>query len=317
MCKFTSSSTATTSDWWKRWRAVALIWFSSAFLFFLILRMASQSSSSVSGSGLSYSEQRSKLYDNLARDLQEKGPAFLSGATSQSLSLSDIFTLKDGVVTPILKPANPPVRANVLHLGPEFAEHISQAVRDIFLPYFDQVIWFQNTSFFHSSMFHASSQTEPVPATENEVEAEANAVKAVAETFCPLKIVLDRVVLTSTGVLLGCWQVTSGTDPYVIREKLRDALPNAPKKQLYDPVILYTSLARLLGHPKMPSEEMHKSEDQVKFFYELVGRLNKLIQGFQAVVSELWYVEEFDVLALALNGRMKVRSFHLGCSRSN
>lgn len=27
-------------------------------------------------------------------------------------------------------------------------------------------------------------------------------------------------------------QVTSGTDPYVIREKLRDALPNAPKKQL-------------------------------------------------------------------------------------
>eukprot|EP00268_Persea_americana_P068087 TRINITY_DN9437_c0_g1_i3.p1 TRINITY_DN9437_c0_g1~~TRINITY_DN9437_c0_g1_i3.p1 ORF type:complete len:211 (+),score=37.47 TRINITY_DN9437_c0_g1_i3:206-838(+) len=207
MRKFTSSSTATTSDWWKRWRAVALIWFSSAFLFFLILRMASQSSSSVSGSGLSYSEQRSKLYDNLARDLQEKGPAFLSGATSQSLSLSDIFTLKDGVVTPILKRANPPVRANVLHLGPEFAEHISQAVRDIFLPYFDQVIWFQNTSFFHSSMFHASSQTEPVPATENEVEAEANAVKAVAETFCPLKIVLDRVVLTSTGVLLGCWQV--------------------------------------------------------------------------------------------------------------
>lgn len=55
------------------------------------------------GSDVSFSEQRSKLYDNLARDLQEKGPAFLSGATSQSLSLSDIFTLKDGVVTPILK----------------------------------------------------------------------------------------------------------------------------------------------------------------------------------------------------------------------
>lgn len=41
-----------------------------------------------------------------------------------------------------------------------------------------------------------------------QIEAEATAVRAVADTVCPLKIVLDRVVLTSTGVLLGCWQVS-------------------------------------------------------------------------------------------------------------
>lgn len=41
-----------------------------------------------------------------------------------------------------------------------------------------------------------------------QIEAEANAVRAVAETVCPLNIVLDRVVLTSTGVVLGCWQVS-------------------------------------------------------------------------------------------------------------
>lgn len=40
-----------------------------------------------------------------------------------------------------------------------------------------------------------------------QVEAEANAVRSVAKSLCPLNIVLDRVVLTSTGVLLGCWQV--------------------------------------------------------------------------------------------------------------
>lgn len=34
----------------------------------------------------------------------------------------------------------------------------------------------------------------------------------------------------------------------------------------------------------------------------------------QAIVSELWYVEEYDVLALALNGRMKTRRFHLDCN---
>lgn len=89
-------------------------------------------------------------------------------------------------------------------------------------------------------MFHASHHIQPVPASEDEVhylismifrylfnpsfsslqytltafllaqiEAEANAVEAVVKGLCPLRIVLDRVVLTSTGVLLGCWQVIS------------------------------------------------------------------------------------------------------------
>ena len=34
-------------------------------------------------------------------------------------------------------------------------------------------------------------------------------------------------------------------------------------------------------------------------------------------MSQLWYVEELDLLALALNGRMKVQRFDLaGCSAS-
>lgn len=52
----------------------------------------------------SNAERRSKLYDKMERDLDENGAAFLKhGETSQSLSLSDIFTLKDGSVTPVLK----------------------------------------------------------------------------------------------------------------------------------------------------------------------------------------------------------------------
>lgn len=46
-----------------------------------------------------------------------------------------------------------------------------------------------------------------------EIEAEVDAVKSVAKNFCLLKIVLDRVVLTSTGVLLGLWQVSISRDP--------------------------------------------------------------------------------------------------------
>lgn len=280
------------------------------------MAVRNSSSSSSSDSLTSNEDQRSKLYDTMARDLDDHGAAFLNhGETSQSLTLSDIFTLKDGSVTPVLKAATPPVRANVLYLGAEYSVPISEAVKRIFDPYFDKSIWFQNSSLYHFSMFHASHHITPIPATEHEIEAEAAAVGAVAKDLCPLSIVLDRVVLTSTGVLLGCWQVVSGTDPITIRAKLRTALPHAPEKQLYDAAILHTSFARLLGRPKASSKEVNDSE-LTNFFHERVARLNNELQGFKAVVSELWYVEEYDVLALALNGRMKIRRFQLGCSRN-
>ncbi|CAK9330131.1 unnamed protein product [Citrullus colocynthis] len=297
---------------------VALIWFTSAILFFFLFKMALHNSSSASSSdsSVSNSELRSKLYDKMEKDLDEKGALFLKdGETSQSLSLSDIFTVKDGSVTPVLKAANPPVRANVLYLSTEYSIPIFEAVKSIFDPYFDKAIWFQNSSLYHFSMFHASHHITPIPATDDEIEAEAAAVQSATEHMCRLKIVLDRVILSSTGVLLGCWQVISGTDPVTIRAKLRAALPHAPEKQLYDAAILHTSFARLLGHPKV-SETLHRSFDELQLFHELVARLDKQIRGFEAVVSELWYVEEYDVLALALNGRMKVRKFPLGCSSS-
>ncbi|KAJ9140446.1 hypothetical protein P3X46_031094 [Hevea brasiliensis] len=310
-------------NWWSHSKTVVLIWSICIVLSFSLFRLAlnnssslnpSSSSSSSSDSSISNMEQRSRLYDKMARDLDENGPTFLKhGETSQSLSLSDIFTLKDGSIMPVLKAANPPVRANVLYLSPEYSVPISEAVKHIFSPYFDKAIWFQNSSLYHFSMFHASHHIEPVPATEDEIEVEATAVGAVVEGLCPLKIVLDRVVLTSTGVLLGCWQVISGPDPMTIRAKLRSALPHAPEKQLYDAAILHTSFARLLGHPKASPME---PPDELKIFHELVASLNNKIRGYKAVISELWYVEEYDVLALALDGRMKVRRFQLGCKRT-
>ncbi|KAI8017959.1 hypothetical protein LOK49_LG04G01938 [Camellia lanceoleosa] len=279
-------------------------------------QMALQNSSSCSDTPISYAEQRSRLYDKMSRDLDENGAAFLNrGETSQSLSLSDLFTLKDGSVTPILKAAIPPVRATVLYLSPEYSVPISEAVRSIFLPHFEKMIWFQNSTLYHFSMFHASHNITPVPATEEEIEAEVNAVKAVAEDLCPLTIVLDRVVLTSTSVLVGCWQVLSGTDPVIIRAKLRAALPRAPEKQLYDAAILHTSFARLLGHPNASSSEADKTSE-IQIFHDLVTQLNNQIQGFEATVTELWYVEEFDVLALALDGKIKVRKFKFGFSKT-
>ncbi|XP_044487113.1 uncharacterized protein LOC123212124 isoform X1 [Mangifera indica] len=310
---------ARVRNWWSHSKRVLFIWFISLVLFYSLFHMALQNLSqnqkypfSASDSRIANEERRAKLYDKMARDLDEHGAVFLKqGETSQSLSLSDIFNLKDGVVTPVLKAANPPVRANVLYMSTEYSVHISEAVKRIFSPHFDKeisislfvtsflaclngsllAIWFQNSSLYHFSMFHASHHISPVPATEDEIEAEVAAVRAVAEGLCPLKIVLDRVVLTSTGVLLGCWQVISGADPVTIRAKLRTALPHAPEKQLYDDAILHTSFARLLGHPTASSMDHQNTSDQLKFFHELVARLNSEIHGFEAKVSELWYVK--------------------------
>ncbi|KAH9606061.1 hypothetical protein KSS87_017938 [Heliosperma pusillum] len=337
-------------NYWAHPKRALFIWVLSIFIFFSAFRLLHINSSRgkytfTQGAPISNTEQRTIMYDKMARDLNENGAAFLKhGKTSQSLSLNDLFIVKDGIVTPNPKPANPPVRANVLYLNPEYSAPISNAVKNVFSPYFDSgycswyttsqllylsvsfvsyrscmlwlAIWFQNSSLYHFSMFHASHHISPVPATPDEIEAEANAVKSIVQSLCPLKIVLERVILTSTGVLLGCWQVNSGTDPTTIRAKLRSALPHAPEKQLYDAAILHTSFARLLGPPRVKERELHRSSDDIQLFHKLVALLNNKIRGFQAVVSELWYVEELDVLALALEGRMKIRRFKLGCSQA-
>ncbi|KAJ0578212.1 hypothetical protein HanIR_Chr05g0244841 [Helianthus annuus] len=309
---------ARVKNWYNNQsKSASLIWFISLLIFYAIFRMASKHSP------LSFQDvpvsngERLKLYEKMSRDLDEHGALFLKhGETSQSLLLSDLFDMKNGSVTPALKAAIPPVRANVLHLSTEYSLPISKAVRDVFSPTLSEVIWFQNSERYHFSMFHASHHISPVPASsEEEVEAEVDAVKSVVNQLCPVTILLDRVVLTSTGVLLGCWQVISGTDPVTIRAKLRNALPRAPEKQLYAPAILHTSLARILGHPKNSSEETNV-DSELKHFHELVARLNSRIVGTKATVSELWYVEEYDVLALALDGKMKIRRFQFGCSKA-
>ncbi|MFS7940570.1 hypothetical protein Hanom_Chr05g00466001 [Helianthus anomalus] len=125
--------------------------------------------------------ERLKLYEKMSRDLDEHGALFLKhGETSQSLLLSDLFDMENGSVTPALKAAIPPVRANVLHLSTEYSLPISKAVRDVFSP------------------------------TLSEGQGGSGCCKVVNQ-LCLVTILLDRVFFTSTGVLLGCWQcLTSG-----------------------------------------------------------------------------------------------------------
>uniref|UniRef100_A0A453R173 Uncharacterized protein n=3 Tax=Aegilops tauschii subsp. strangulata TaxID=200361 RepID=A0A453R173_AEGTS len=161
-------------SWCTRFRSPAsAVWFLPAAVFILLLlllRRPTMDPYAPAAPRSPVSSRRADLYGRMARDLDERGAAFLKGGeTSQSLTLSDLFDIRDGAVVPRLKAADPPVRANVLYLDPVFAAEIAKAVKEVFLPYFDKAIWFQNSSMYHFSMFHASHHLEPILATKDEV----------------------------------------------------------------------------------------------------------------------------------------------------
>ncbi|CAI7798611.1 unnamed protein product [Closterium sp. NIES-53] len=132
------------------------------------------------------------------------------------------------------QPARPPVRANVLRMDPEFAASIHLTPISVPPPLscLPPGVWLQDPDVYHMSIFHASHHLSPVPATAKQLADEVRAVKGVSKRLCPMRVSLDRVILTATGVLLACWQVVEGTDPAELRDELKEALPRAPKQQL-------------------------------------------------------------------------------------
>jgi len=104
-------------------------------------------------------------------------------------------------------------------------------------------------------------------------------------------------------------QVLKGTEPSVLREELRKALPRSPAKQVYNTAIFYTSFARILS-PPITARKDQSVESMLEIFNEIVLEVNRKL-CIKARVKELWYVEELDILALALKGRTRIRRFKL------
>ncbi|GAQ80108.1 hypothetical protein KFL_000460190 [Klebsormidium nitens] len=263
--------------------------------------------------GSEYFHNRTVLYDSLS------GPqeySFLSsGKTSQSLKVSDLFEEKDGKLVPILKEQKVAVRANVLHVDRKEAHQMYQTVKRILSRYGfgDTAVWYQDPDMYHMSLWHASHHLDPVPASPREVGLEIVGVTQVTHKACPLRVSLDRVVLTSTGVVLGLWQLLSGTEPFDLRQQLRKNLPRSPETQLYDPVMLHTSFARILKGPDSRKGVGNESGNMASVLREAAEELDKELCGTQTTLSTLLYVEEWDLLALALDGRITPRLLPLRC----
>lgn len=137
---------------------------------------------------------------------------------------------------------------------------------------------------------------------------------------------LESVVITSSGTVLALWQplsearLESNTDPAAdLREDLHRALPRASKKQVVtDTVLLHTTLARMATPKSTTSSNGEASQLKLPRKEELwaaVEAITREFCGTQTRMDALWYVEEEDLLALALNGRIKKRTIPFQCNQ--
>ena len=167
------------------------------------------------------------------------------------------------------------------------------------------------------------SLQDPVPATKKQIDSEILSILDVAERLCPIHATLQSVVITKTGTILALWQpAPTSTEPADLRKKLHNALPLASSKQVVtDTVLLHTTLARVATvTPKTEQNEVDKMSKNSKFLpskeqlWAAVNAITREFCGIQTRMDALWYVEEEDLLALALNGRIKRRTIPLQCA---
>ena len=166
----------------------------------------------------------------------------------------------------------------------------------------DDGVWLQNADLFHSTLFHASTHQDPRTASPEEVEAEAQAVAEVARLACPLRVVLERVVATSSGAVVACWQIVGGTDPSQLREALAGALPrSSPQQAVRDTEILHTTLARLVKLPPVDPAATARGrrrrgllrrppveEAAAAVLQEAVRKMTQDLCGLEATLDTLW-----------------------------
>lgn len=121
-----------------------------------------------------------------------------------------------------------------------------------------------------------------------------------------MRAVLERVVVTPSGVMLAGWNVRSGAQPAALRGALRDALPRGPAKQIVaDAHIVHTTLARVVDVPAGAAALLLDAADA----------LTQKLCGLETTADRLWYVLEHDALALALRGRYDSRDAPLQCEQ--
>mmetsp|Transcript_29348 Transcript_29348/g.82770 ORF Transcript_29348/g.82770 Transcript_29348/m.82770 type:complete len:351 (-) Transcript_29348:436-1488(-) len=251
---------------------------------------------------------RWQIYDRLSSEILEKG---LQIEGTQGVTVSSMFRRESGQLVPILKKLDLPVRAIVFRFTDTKAQQlltgaVEQHLRPLATP---AGMWEQDSTLYHSTVYHASPHQYPVVAEPQEVEVELLSIRRVAEALCPLEVVLARVVSSSTGVVMATWQVLGGSDPVDVRQALASALPRAPppaQQTVREPSILHTTLARLVEPPA--------SSNAARSLLDATAAMTNLLCGLRTTLDALWFVEEEQLLALALGGQHADTEIPLQCN---
>lgn len=264
---------------------------------------------------------RSRTYVEMGRTARERGIEVFGArdgrsAATQGLRLDDMFKIGvDGKISPNLMVLEVPVRAivipfpvgavsQILHQGT--VKHLRR------FGFVDETnVYLQNPEMFHFSVFHASNHLEEHAVSEVGFREEVSAIRSVTRKFCPIRAVLERVTVTSGGVVVAGWNVerTSLGEPSDLRARLREVLPRAPTKQLVsDAFILHTTLARLVRPPDGTVAET---------LADAMSRdLTDEFCGLELTLDRAWFVSEHHKLALALKGAVDKLDMPFDCHSS-
>ena len=239
-------------------------------------------------------------------------------------------------IRPVLHRLDEPVRAVVVPLvgaasarNGEAIERIHRSVVRNLEPLANgnrSNIWVQDHENYHASIFHTSHHLSPTTFRDAGVEDrgallrhESTVLRELFGEFCAVVLVLERIIVTSGGAVLGLWQVlerdeTRANDVSHVRERLRGAFPYAPAKQMSTPYIVHTTFARVI-HGVAGAGSSAVGRDSFDAVDRACRQMMAELCGLEVDVDRYWFVEERDLLALALRGDFTAESLPLRCER--
>ncbi|KAG1674153.1 hypothetical protein FOA52_015784 [Chlamydomonas sp. UWO 241] len=165
---------------------------------------------------------------------------------------------------------------------------------------------------YHVTVFHTShpSDQRPEPMSQgggapaagcaaagpsaDTLRAEEVAVAACCSRAQPPRLVLDRVVMASSGTLLLVWIDPSGSVDR-LRADLRGAFPGACTKQA---TIIHSSLLRVLSDDQLSEEEIRKVTDVCEAW-------TAKLRGRVSVPLVAWWVTETE-FSTVVGGRLQM-----------
>lgn len=128
--------------------------------------------------------------------------------------------------------------------------------------------------------------------------------------------------------MVACWQaLPGGSEPADLRKAVGRALITAPGiegQMVKEPAMLHTTVARLLQPPDSPTSStavdhagggsgLGVGEIDAAAVEAAVQDMTDRLCGLQTIFRDVWFVEEQDLLALALNGRYRKHLAPMTC----